>query len=346
MNAIVTQSSTALALSDTELIEVLGNSLYPGAAVPSIKLVLGYCKAAGLDPMKKPVHIVPMWDGKANRMRDVVMPGIGLYRTDADRTGNFAGQTEPEFGPMVTTKLGGVEISYPEWAKVTVKKRMSDGMVAEFTATEYWLENYAAKGGKEKSTAPNAMWSKRPRGQIAKCAAAQALRLAFPGGGAQPTADEMEGKPLYEGNGESGAPAGTVVDGATGEIIPEQTLVWPDDAFAKQLPKFRKAVAEGAAIESVFAWAETKGKLTDAQKAEIRKPAPAAAATTNAASNATAPTEQIATAEQVEAAMRAATTVDALNEAADLLNTIADPEQRKALESIYDQLAETLANTQ
>jgi hypothetical protein len=40
------------------------------------------------------------------------------------------------------------------------------------------------------------MWTKRPRGQIAKCAAAQALRIAFPEIASQPTADEMEGKAL------------------------------------------------------------------------------------------------------------------------------------------------------
>jgi phage recombination protein Bet len=199
MNALTKVENTALAaMSETELVAVLQSSLYPGAKLESIKMVLGYCKAAGLDPMQKPVHIVPMWDGKAKEMRDVIMPGVGLYRTQASRTDRFAGQTEPEFGPMVTQKLGGVEITYPEWARVTVKKIMGNGSVAEFTAREYWLENYAVKGGQEKSVAPNAMWAKRPRGQIAKCAAAQALRLAFPEMGAQPTAEEMEGKQLDE----------------------------------------------------------------------------------------------------------------------------------------------------
>ena len=341
MNALVTQSSTAMALTDSELIEVLGNSLYPGAAVQSIKLVLGYCKAAGLDPMKKPVHIVPMWDSKSSKMRDVVMPGIGLYRTDADRTGNFAGQTEPEFGPMVNAKIGGVDICYPEWAKVTVKKRLADGMVAEFTATEYWMENYAVKGGKEKSIAPNAMWQKRPRGQIAKCAAAQALRLAFPGGGAQPTAEEMEGKTLYGDGTDAAAGGGTVVDGATGEIIKDDAPVWPDDAFAKKLPQFRKALSDGRTVDEVIAWAQTKGRLTDAQLAELRKPvAPAPAAVEPAAD---APT---VTAAEIEAGMRAAKTVDALNEAAGLMNAITDDAQRKPLETLYDELAAKFNNAE
>jgi hypothetical protein len=126
------------------------------------------------------------------------MPGVGLYRTQASRTGRFAGQSEPEFGPMIDEAIGGQRITYPEWARVTVKKLLDSGAVAEFTAKEYWIENYAVKGGKEKSIAPNAMWTKRPRGQIGKCAAAQALRLAFPEMGAQPTAEEMEGKTLQQ----------------------------------------------------------------------------------------------------------------------------------------------------
>ena len=195
MNALTKQEGGALALPESELIHVLQSSLYPGASVPSIKMVLGYCKAAGLDPMLKPVHIVPMWDRDSGKMRDVVMPGINLYRTQAARSGQFVGMSEPEFGQDRTDKIGDATITYPEWCRVTVK-RLVGGVVAEFTAREFWLENYATKGGKEKSIAPNAMWTKRPRGQIAKCAAAQALRIAFPEIASAPTAEEMDGKAL------------------------------------------------------------------------------------------------------------------------------------------------------
>jgi phage recombination protein Bet len=184
-------------MSEAELIRVLQSSLYPGAAVESVRLVLGYCKASGLDPLQKPVHIVPMWDSKAGQMRDVVMPGVNLYRTQAARSGECAGVTEPEFGPDVTAHIGGQEITFPAWCRVTVKRRLPTGEVVEFTAKELWRENYAVKGGKEKSQAPNAMWTKRPYGQIAKCAEAQALRKAFPEIASQPTADEMEGKQLH-----------------------------------------------------------------------------------------------------------------------------------------------------
>lgn len=196
MNALAKTETTALAaMSEPELMRVLQSSLYPGAAPESIKMVLGYCKAAGLDPMQKPVHIVPMWDGKAKQMRDVVMPGVNLYRTQAARSGECAGVTEPEFGPDITEDVGGLTMTYPAWCRVTVSRRLPTGEIVGFTAREFWRENYATAG--RDNQAPNAMWKKRPYGQLAKCAEAQALRKAFPEIASQPTADEMEGKQLH-----------------------------------------------------------------------------------------------------------------------------------------------------
>jgi phage recombination protein Bet len=216
MNAPLALAKTggALGMPKADLIKVLGSSLYPGASPASIEMVLGYCQAADLDPMQKPVHIVPMWDSKAKAMRDVVMPGVNLYRTQAARSGAFAGMSEPEFGPAIKAKLGGVEIEYPDWARVSVKRRLATGEIVEFTAVEYWIENYAVKGGPEKSMAPNSMWMRRPRGQIAKCAQAQALRIAFPEIASQPTADEMEGKTIHVEE-----EAGQIIDACPAEYL-------------------------------------------------------------------------------------------------------------------------------
>lgn len=245
----------ALAMNEAELMNVLRNSLYPGAQDESIKLAVGYCKAAGLDIMQKPVHLVPMWDSKARQMRDVVMPGIGLYRTQAARSGAYAGVTEPEFGPDTTETLGGVEITYPLWCRVTVKRRLDDGTVAEFTAREFWKENYAVKGGQEKSIAPNAMWTKRPYGQIAKVAEAQALRKAFPEICAQPTAEEYEGRPLDMGT----------IDRETGEVTPAARPELPPCPGAK-LDKWIENVREGKAQpDELLPFAQAKHTLTSEQ---------------------------------------------------------------------------------
>jgi phage recombination protein Bet len=179
----------------------LANSVYPGAKEESIIMAVDYCTTRGLDVMLKPVHIVPMSvkDSKTGQFnfRDVIMPGIGLYRIQADRSGNYAGADDPEFGPEITQvfagKNGQVSVTFPQWCSVTVYKMIGGQRVA-FKAKEYWLENYATAG--KDSNAPNAMWSKRPYGQLAKCSEAQALRKAWPEVGQDATAEEMEGKSL------------------------------------------------------------------------------------------------------------------------------------------------------
>jgi len=193
-----------------DLMSALKNSLYPGATDQSCELVLSYCRAAGLDPLLKPVYIVPMYDSKTRTMKDTIMPGIGLYRIQADRTGKYVGLSEPEFGPdvtevfpaeTITKSWEGKEskkinpectVTYPKYCKITVKK-MVDGEICEYVAQEFWKENYATAG--RDSNHPNEMWRKRPYAQLAKCAEAQALRKAFPDRvSSQPTAEEMEGK--------------------------------------------------------------------------------------------------------------------------------------------------------
>ena len=196
MTQLVQQANIETKEIDAAVWSTLKNSLYKGANDCSIQMVVEYCKACKLDPMQKPVHIVPMWDKNTKSMKDTIMPGIGLYRIQAARSNKYAGVSEPEYGDTVNTTLGGVSISYPEWCKVTVKKLVGNNIV-EFTAKEYWLENYATI--KKDHNAPNAMWLKRPFGQLAKCAEAQALRKAFPEIiTQQPTAEEMEGKSFTE----------------------------------------------------------------------------------------------------------------------------------------------------
>ena len=185
---------------DPHIWSTLKNSLYTGARDESILMVLDYCKAGNLDPLQKPVHIVPIsvkntQTGKYE-FKDTIMAGIGLYRIQAARSNQYAGVSEPEYGALITANLGGINFTYPEWCKVTVRK-IVHGSIVEFSAKEYWIENYATSG--RDSLAPNTMWKKRPYGQIAKCAEAQALRKAFPEiVSQQTTAEEMEGKSLNE----------------------------------------------------------------------------------------------------------------------------------------------------
>lgn len=250
------------------LIAVLQNSLYAGASSASVAMVLDYCAAARLDPMQKPVHIVPMRvkDPVSGQYgyRDVIMPGIGLYRIQADRSGSLAGISAPQFGELIEHTFrdkegGAVTLCYPEWCEVTVHKLIGAHIVA-FAAREYWFENYATDSNK--STAPNAMWRKRPRGQIAKCAESQALRKAFPEIGAAPSAEEMEGKTIDDHE--------YIIEQPPAQSQ-SQSPHYPSDQFEANLPTWRGLIEAGKRTpENIIAKVQSKGALSEAQLARIR----------------------------------------------------------------------------
>lgn len=221
MNTLPANIQTALIERniDTAVWTTLQNSVFPGAKDESILLAVDYCKARKLDILKKPCHIVPMsvTDAKTGNKnwRDVIMPGIYEQRITAFRTGQMAGQDEPVFGDTVTFR--GIEA--PEWCRVTVYRFINNERCA-FSHTEYFSEACATtKEGK-----PNSMWSKRPRGQLAKCAEAGALRKAFPDElGGVITADEVNEEPINQHSAATPDNGTTVIDTQSVELItPEQ----------------------------------------------------------------------------------------------------------------------------
>jgi phage recombination protein Bet len=159
--------------------KALVEAIFPNAtSVESVILALSYCRARKLDPFKRNVHIVPIWDKTRQCMTDTIWPGIGELRTTAFRTGEYAGRGETVFGPDVKMKVGSLELIFPEWAQVSVF-RMVKGQRVEFAGPRvYWLETYATI--KRNDETPNDMWAGRPRGQLDKCAEAAALRAGFP----------------------------------------------------------------------------------------------------------------------------------------------------------------------
>ncbi len=245
----------------TEVWSALKNSIFPGAADQSVLMAWDYCAARQLDIMLKPVHLVPMFvkdknNGDIGSMRDVVMPGIGLYRIQADRAGNYAGMSAPTFGDTITADLGGEKVSYPEWCEITVSKIVGDRVV-EFTAREYWIENYATAGRDTKK--PNAMWLKRPTGQLVKCTEAQTLRRGWPELGAQPTYEEMEGKEI-----DITAKSNVVSE-------PKEIPFYEQEKFDKNIGAWTQLIASRkCSAEEVIAKVESKAKLTKEMKEQIK----------------------------------------------------------------------------
>lgn len=171
--------------------KVLCESIFPSAKTPdSIVLALSYCKARRLDPFKRNIHIVPIYDAKKRVEVETVWPGIAELRTTAMRTKGYAGMDAPAFGPTVTRKFKGsqksgdsytdveVEVSFPEWCRITVHRIVQGNRVPFPGPTVYWLEFYNKQS--RFVEAPNEQWRRRPSQMLEKCAEAGALRRAFP----------------------------------------------------------------------------------------------------------------------------------------------------------------------
>ena len=189
--------------------KALVEAIYPSAKTSdAVVMALSYCRARGLDPFKRPVHIVPMWDSKSGGYVETVWPGIAELRTTAFRTKQYAGCDQAEFGPTIKKEFSGrvkvkgnwedktVTVEFPEWCRMTVYRELG-GRVCKFVGPKVkWLESYATIGN---SDLPNDMWQTRPEGQLEKCAEAAALRKAFPEElGNDLTAEEMAGRSLHD----------------------------------------------------------------------------------------------------------------------------------------------------
>jgi phage recombination protein Bet len=192
--------------------QVLIDAVWPSAkTVESVCLAISYCKSRNLDPLKRPIHIVPVWsktggpNGTGGEV-ETIWPGISELRTTAVRTGVYAGKDAAVFGPDITKEFKHVDdrndavketatLTFPEWCQITVY-RMVQGQRCAFVGPKvYWLEAYAAKS--KFSEVPNDMWADRRSGQLEKCTEAAALRAAFPEElGNEYSAEEMYGKTI------------------------------------------------------------------------------------------------------------------------------------------------------
>lgn len=185
--------------------------LYPAAESPdAIIAVLDYCAARSLDPYRKPVHIVPMYNSRLHRKVQVVMQGINEIETTAARSKLWAGISEPKWGEEVektfrgqyeedngTVKQVAVTLAFPVSCGLIAYKLVG-GSPRAFYAEAWWMECYGRSGFR--SEVPNARWQQAPRQMLHKVTKAAVLRMTFPEDvGGQYAAEEMEGRDIEHG---------------------------------------------------------------------------------------------------------------------------------------------------
>lgn len=159
-SALTVSPAVSGAVEVYERLNPVRNALAPDLNDQELSLFAMVAHRSGLDPFARQIHAVK----RSGRV--TFQTGIDGYRSIAERTGEYLGSDEPEFGPWVDKPFG-----HPEWARVTVY-RLRQGVRTPQAATAYFDEYCPA------DSAP--MWKKMPRNQLAKCAEALALRKAFP----------------------------------------------------------------------------------------------------------------------------------------------------------------------
>lgn len=173
----MTTELTALAAPATaagftrDQIDLIKRTVADGTSDDELALFLEVCRSTGLNPFQKQIYAImrDTYNSKTKRKepRMTIQTGIDGYRLMAARTGQHAGTDDAVFDTETAPA--------PTWARVTVRRLLAGGMVAEFTATARWREYAQTYDGN-----PSGMWAKMPYQMLAKCAEAQALRKAFP----------------------------------------------------------------------------------------------------------------------------------------------------------------------
>lgn len=220
----------------------LCNSLYPGADPKSVLMVLDYCAARKLDPLKRPCHIVPMEvkDPKTGTYawRDVVLPGIYELRTTAQRSGLYLGHSTPDYGPIETSS----GVAAPAWCAMTFYRWNRDvGVRAEYPVRVLFKEVVALN----KERKANSRWGKAPVQMLTKCTEAAGLREAFPDEiGGEQTAEEMDGQRAIDVQTVEARPAPPEPEGFADwfddlQAVADEGIDKLEDAFAKASELYR-----------------------------------------------------------------------------------------------------------
>lgn len=145
-------------------INLIRSQIAPKATDDELKLFIYQAKRTGLDPLARQIYAIHRKQNGVDKM--TIQTSIDGFRVIAERSGDYAGQDEPEFDEDVTGPLK---------ATVKVYRFRGDIRYCASVGVAYWSEYVPMYNGN-----PSGLWAKMPHTMLAKVAEALALRKAYP----------------------------------------------------------------------------------------------------------------------------------------------------------------------
>lgn len=320
-NALTTLTqtlATKLDMGDGEgLIETLKATAFKGEVTDAqMTALLVVANQYGLNPWTKEIYAFP---DKNNGIVPVV--GVDGWSRIINSHPQFDG-IEFHHADKLVTMPGGKPA--PEWIECHIyRKDRSRPIVVR----EYLDEVYRApfKGKYGEVTGP---WQTHTKRFLRHKSMIQCARLAFGYGGIY---DQDEAERIVDATEKHMGPADVVQPAAPAH--------YPAAEFDKNLPAWRKVIESGKkTADDLIAMVETKGALTDEQKATLRaiKPPQPAADVQDVQPKDEAPAFTYA---QVADKLAAAADVEQLAEAGSLIGAVSNADHRAELVTLYEQRA-------
>jgi len=216
-----------------EQIDLLKKTVATGLDDNEFRLLVEVAQGTGLNLFQRQIYGIK----RGGKM--TIQTGIDGYRLVAARTGRHAGTSDAEFDSQ--------DGNQPKWARVTVKKIMPNGFIADYTATARWTEYVQEQ---------SPMWRKMPFLMLSKCAEALALRKAFPA--------ELSGVYTSEEMMQADDVIPVVVDQGTGRVINPKFENTPAEEPVQQHAETAKGMASTKQIGMIGGlWKSVFGDVSD-----------------------------------------------------------------------------------